>query len=174
MALKHHVTTDSTRNRPDQYKGERWKIGEVANRTGIGIETLRYYEKLGLLGKPARSSSGYRLYDSQIIERLDFIKRAQMLGFTLNEIGRIIAERQHGHSPCADVRTIVRQRLQEVDEKLKQLRRYRNELASALAQWDQIGEKEGHICGLIEESQIDHSLVDKHTTIQPISKKRGK
>src|SRR5687768_13450794 len=103
------------------------KIGEVSKRSGIGIETLRFYERSGLLDKPNRTISGYRMYDASVIERLDFIKRAQVLGFSLTEIKQIIIEKRTGHSPCAEVREIVRLRLQELDERMKEMRRYRNE-----------------------------------------------
>lgn len=104
------------------------KIGEVAKRTGIGVETLRFYERSGLLSRPARTEGGYRLYDSEALDTLEFIKRAQTLGFTLDEIKRIIAESQAGQSPCDEVREIVRQRLAELDERLEQMQRYRDAL----------------------------------------------
>lgn len=132
------------------------KIGEVAKATGIGIETLRFYEKSGLLDRPSRTESGYRLYDHGVLERLDFIKRAQMLGFSLDEIKRVIAEKRAGQSPCAEVREIVRHRLAELDERMREMKRYRKELASALAEWDEVGDVPGHICGLIEGSHINH------------------
>ncbi len=62
------------------------KIGEVAKLSGIGIEALRFFERSGLLGRPGRTQSGYRLYEREVLERLDFIKRAQVLGFSLDEI----------------------------------------------------------------------------------------
>ena len=89
------------------------RVGEVARRSGVGIETLRFYERSGLLDRPARTESGYRLYGEDVLERLDFIKRAQTLGFTLDEIKRVIAEKRAGQTPCAEVREIVRRRLQE-------------------------------------------------------------
>jgi len=133
------------------------KIGEVSKRSGVGVETLRFYERLGLLGHPSRTSSGYRLYDDATLERLDFIKRAQVLGFSLAEIAQIIAHKHAGQSPCADVREIVRARLRELDERMKEMQRYRKELAAALAEWEQVGDKEGHICGLIEGTTLKHA-----------------
>ena len=130
------------------------KIGEVAKLSGIGIETLRFYERSGLLGRPDRTQSGYRLYDREVLERLEFIKRAQVLGFSLDEIKQIISEKEAGESPCEAVRDIVRTRLQELDEHMRQMRRYRNELAVTLAEWDKSGPVKGHICGLIEEAKI--------------------
>ncbi|MGH9966779.1 MAG: MerR family DNA-binding protein [Pyrinomonadaceae bacterium] len=134
------------------------KIGEVAKISGIGVEALRFYERSGLLGRPARTESGYRMYDPEVLERLDFIKRAQLLGFALDEIKQIIAEKQTGESPCGAVRNIVRARLNELDERMREMRRYRRELAITLAEWDKTGAVEGHICGLIEGSNLKHHL----------------
>jgi len=136
--------------------GTSLKIGEVSKRSGVGIEALRFYERSGLLGRPARTMSGYRLYDAEVLDRLDFIKRAQLLGFSLNEIAAIIAEKGAGQSPCSAVREIVRQRLGELDERMREMRRYRNELAATLSKWDKAGETKGHICGLIEGTSIEH------------------
>jgi DNA-binding transcriptional MerR regulator len=144
-----------------QGKGARLKIGEVSKLSGVGIEALRFYERSGLLGRPVRSESGYRMYDEEVLERLSFIKRAQVLGFSLDEIKQIIAEKRAGQSPCADVREIVRQRLQELDERMREMRRYRNELAQALREWDEVGDKDGHICGLIEGTHIEHRMDGK-------------
>ena len=133
----------------------RLKIGEVSRRAEVGIETLRYYERLGLLGSPRRTESGYRLYGESIFGRLDFIRKAQAMGFTLEEIARIIQESETGRSPCAEVRRIARRKLEELDLRLKQLRQYRNELARTLTEWERKGSAAGKICGLIEESHID-------------------
>lgn len=114
------------------------KIGEVAQASGIGIEALRFYERSGLLGKPVRSASGYRLYDEGVLQRLAFIKKAQTLGFSLDEIGRIISDARSGASPCDDVREIVRRRLAELDERMREMKRYRKELAGTLEEWDKL------------------------------------
>ena len=132
------------------------KIGQVSRRSEVGIETLRYYERLGLLGSPRRSQAGYRLYSAAIFARLDFIRKAQAMGFTLEEIARIIQESETGRSPCADVRRIARGKLDDLDRRLKQLRLYRNELARTITEWDRKGSSAGKICGLIEESHIAH------------------
>ena len=134
------------------------KIGEVAKESGVGIEALRFYERSGLLGRPARTQSGYRMYDPEVLERLDFIKRAQVLGFSLDEIRQIITEKAGGQSPCEAVRGIVRQRLGELDEHMKEMRRYRNELGRMLTEWDKVRTRKGHICGLIEGSNLKHQL----------------
>ena len=130
------------------------RIGEVAERSGVGVETLRFYERRGLLGRPLRTPAGYRLYDRAALERLAFIKRAQAIGFSLDEIGEILAESTGGRSPCRRVRELARRKLVELDARLRELRRHRNELAATLQDWDERGEEEGHICGLIEHSTM--------------------
>jgi DNA-binding transcriptional MerR regulator len=133
------------------------KIGDVAKQSGIGIEALRFYERSGLLGRPGRTQSGYRVYDEAVLQRLDFIKRAQVLGFSLDEIKRIIADKQAGRSPCREVREIVRHRLEELDERMKEMRRYRKELGAAFTHWEETGQLDGHVCGLIEATDIENS-----------------
>ena len=133
------------------------KIGEVSKRSGIGIEALRFYEKGGLLDRPSRTYSGYRVYGEEVLERLEFIKRAQALGFSLDEIRRIIDDARRGESPCDEVREIVRRRMEELDERLRELHRYRKELKSTLEEWDKVGRAPGHICGLIEGSHVGHA-----------------
>jgi MerR family transcriptional regulator, copper efflux regulator len=133
------------------------KIGEVSKQSGIGIEALRFYERSGLLGKPIRSQSGYRLYDEGVLERLAFIKKAQTLGFSLDEIKRIIQDAQSGSIPCDEVREIVRRRLEELDERMREMQRYRDELSQTIEEWDEVGRAPGHICGLIEATDMESS-----------------
>lgn len=133
-----------------------YKIGEVAKLSGVGIETLRFYEKSGLLDRPARTASGYRVYDASIIDRLAFIKKAQVLGFTLDEIRELISHKRAGESPCGHVRAKVKSRLGELDERIRQMTLYRDELAAELKQWEKKGEAAGHVCGLIEGSHVEH------------------
>jgi MerR family copper efflux transcriptional regulator len=151
---------DASVSRRDTGARPKWlKIGEVAKRSGVGIETLRFYERQGLVGRPARTESGYRLYDESVVEQLEFIRQAQTLGFSLAEIARIISESRAGHSPCAEVREIVRARLAELAERLAELKRYRKELAATLAEWDEKGDTPGHVCGLIEGSHLEGTPV---------------
>ncbi len=146
---------------PETNSGKRLKIGEVSRLSGIGIEALRFYEKSGLLNCPGRTYSGYRLYDESVLTRLDFIKKAQVLGFSLNEIKQLIDHKSRGENPCAEVREIVKTRLEELDERIRQTLLYRKELAAALEEWEETGEAEGHVCGLIENSRIEHGLKHK-------------
>ncbi len=110
------------------------------------------------------------MYDAEVLVRLAFIKRAQVLGFSLDEIKQIISEKQAGQSPCAEVRAVVRVRLNELDERMREMRRYRKDLVTTLAEWEKAGDVEGHICGLIEGSEIRHKL----SGAQGIRKKKQK
>jgi DNA-binding transcriptional MerR regulator len=135
--------------------GRELRIGEVASGSGVGVETLRFYERRGLLGRPARTESGYRVYDESVLEQLAFIKRAQAIGFSLEEIAHFIAERAGGRLPCREVRELARRKLAELDQRLKELRRYREDLARTLRDWDERGDEVGgNVCGLIEGSTI--------------------
>ena len=135
-------------------RGPLLRIGEVAARTGLSVEALRFYERRGLLGRPARTESGYRAYDQAVLERLAFIKRAQAIGFSLAEITEILTMRAAGQPPCHHVRGLARRKLAELDERLRALRHYRKELAELLRDWDERGNAEGEFCGLIEHSNL--------------------
>lgn len=141
--------------------GRRLKIGEVARLSGVGIEALRFYEKGGLLDKPSRTYGGYRVYGPEVLDRLTFINRAQSLGFSLGEIKQVIEDARRGESPCDEVREIVSRRLAELDERLRELRRYRKELAETLEEWNRKGRAPGHICGLIEGAHVEHAVNEK-------------
>lgn len=147
------------------------KIGEVSKRSGVGIEALRFYERGGLLDSPSRTFSGYRVYGEEVLERLEFIKRAQALGFSLDEIRQIVDDARKGQSPCDEVREIVRRRMEELDERLRELHRYRKELKSTLEEWDKVGRAPGHICGLIEGSEVGHA---HHHKAEGLKRTRGK
>lgn len=126
------------------------KIGEIARESGVGVEALRFYESRGLIEPATRTESGYRLYDADVFRRLNFIKKAQSIGFTLDEIAQIIADSAHGHSPCADVRRLAAEKLAALEERIRQLQRYRRELRETVDAWDLQGEAKGEVCGLIE------------------------
>jgi DNA-binding transcriptional MerR regulator len=140
------------------FGGEGLKIGEVSKRSGVGIEALRFYEKSGLLDRPRRTESGYRVYDDSVLDRLAFIKKAQVLGFTLDEIRELIAHKRRGENPCGEVRSIVKGRLKDLDERIAQMTQYRDELSAALKEWEKTKERAGHVCGLIETSHIEHPV----------------
>jgi MerR family mercuric resistance operon transcriptional regulator len=99
-------------------------IGQVARRAGIGIETVRFYEREGLLNRPARSpSSGYRLYDEGSIATVQFILRAKELGFTLHEIKELLSLRVDPGTSCADVKARAEVKIADIEAKIGTLRR---------------------------------------------------
>jgi DNA-binding transcriptional MerR regulator len=130
------------------------KVGAVAKAAGVGVQTLHYYERLGLLRKPQRSAANYRLYSSEVIRRVQFIKKAQALGLTLEETKQILDLKEHGRAPCGKVAELGEKHLQEIDMRLGRLRKYRRALAQALNEWRQenVSEREcaGEFCDLIE------------------------
>ena len=137
------VTAPSPKSKP-------FRIGEVARRSGVGIDALRFYEKHGLIDPVGRTESGYRLYDGNVFERLSFIKKAQSVGFRLEEIARIIEESAAGKRPCKDVRRLAAEKLADLEQRIKELQRYRRELKETIAAWEHEGERDGYVCGLIE------------------------
>lgn len=120
-------------------RGKPLKTAEVCRRAGIGKETLRFYERSGILGKPARTASGYRMYDEDVLERLAFIKRAQKIGFSLGEIRHIIEEAGTGDPPCGELREILLRRLSELESHLREMEGYRRDLAAMLHEWEGSG-----------------------------------
>jgi DNA-binding transcriptional MerR regulator len=119
-------------------------IGDVAERAGVPAATIRYYESIGVLKPPPRSPSGYRRYSEQTIEELRFVKKAQALGFSLEELTEILELSRSGKVPCSQVLSLGRQHLAAVDERLRQLQTFRDQLASELAKWDE--QKTGVTC----------------------------
>src|SRR5690349_3283413 len=103
------------------------RIGELARRAGVNVETLRYYERRGLLAEPPRGTNGHRDYDEQTLRFVKAVKEAQRLGFTLEEIAEH-ARLTHTGRPHEAVRTRVAQKLDEIDERIASLRRVREEL----------------------------------------------
>jgi MerR family transcriptional regulator, copper efflux regulator len=130
------------------------KVGMVAKAAGVGVQTLHYYERLGLLPKPQRSTANYRLYSSDAIRRVKFIKKAQALGLTLEETRQILDLKDHGREPCLRVAELGEKHLQEIDARLAQLRAYRRALAQAVSAWPKKNlsarKCAGEFCDLIE------------------------
>ncbi|MEE9355763.1 MAG: MerR family transcriptional regulator [Methylococcaceae bacterium] len=100
-------------------------IGKLAKQSGVTIETIRYYQRKELLMEPAKPATGYRQYPSDAIARIQFIKRAQQSGFTLQEISELLLL-DSGH--CEDIRKIAEQKRQQIDNQLKDLTALRNVL----------------------------------------------
>lgn len=111
-------------------------IGEVADRTGLTAPTIRYYESIGLVKPPARSDAGYRRYSQTTVEELQFIKKAQALGFSLDEIAEILKLSRSGRRPCEHVLDLARRHLAALEERIRQLERFRAQLAGEIGKWD--------------------------------------
>lgn len=108
-------------------------IGEVAKEAGVGVETVRFYEREGLVPEPGRRPSGYRQYPPDTVRRIRFVQRAKELGFTLREIRELLSLRVTAGKKCADVRKLAHEKLAEVDAKLTELQRMRAALAQLAA-----------------------------------------
>src|SRR5713226_2298035 len=111
------------------------KIGELAEEVGMSVPAVRFYERSGLLPKPSRTGSGYRVYGPSDIRRVQLIRRAKTLGFSLEEIKRILRLREQGSCPCGEVMSMLEHHLKNTDAQIQHLRRFRGELAKTLEEW---------------------------------------
>jgi MerR family copper efflux transcriptional regulator len=107
---------------------ETLSIGQVAKRAGVGVETVRFYEREGLLEEPPRRASGYRQYSEEVVTRLRFIRRAQQLGFSLKEISELLLLRVDAQTSCEEVKQRTEAKLAEVERKMVELQRMRQAL----------------------------------------------
>jgi DNA-binding transcriptional MerR regulator len=112
------------------------RIGELARRAGVSPDTIRHYERRGVLGEPDRASNGYREYRENTLERILAVRGALRVGFTLKELGAIARERARGGTPCRRVRDLAGQKLAGVEARLVELAGVRDELRRLLAEWD--------------------------------------
>jgi DNA-binding transcriptional MerR regulator len=112
------------------------RSGEVARRAGVSADTLRHYERRGLLGKPRRLANGYRAYPPETLDRVLLIQRALGVGFTLDELAGLLRARDRGHPPCREVRTLAERKLRDVDRQLEELAEFRKILDGILRDWD--------------------------------------
>jgi len=104
-------------------------VGRVAQLAEVGVPTLRFYERAGLLPKPSRNASNYRLYDDEAVQRVRFIRRAQQLGFTLNEVKELLGLRVAATTSCADVRQRAEAKVLDVQARIRSLQRMNRALA---------------------------------------------
>jgi MerR family mercuric resistance operon transcriptional regulator len=108
-------------------------IGALSGRTGTSVETIRYYERAGLLPEPARSPGGYRLYGTEHLKRLVFIRRARALGFSIDEVRTLLRLADERRRPCAEVRVVAEAHLEEVHAKIADLRAMERVLTDTVA-----------------------------------------
>lgn len=108
------------------------RIGQVARKTGLTVDAIRFYERAGLLPRPMRTSGGYRLYNPPAVADLEFIQKAQQLGFSLNEIRELFSIQRHPAEVCAHVRDLIAQKLETVRSKIAELQTLEVGLVDAL------------------------------------------
>jgi DNA-binding transcriptional MerR regulator len=130
------------------------KIGELAAQTQVAVATIRYYETLGLLAPTTRADSGYRYYDDEAVQRLQFIKKAQSLQFSLSEIQQILKVRYQGCPACPVVRELLDRKIDHLNEQICLMQSLKGELETYRTRWadrplDDPDSRE--LCSLIEE-----------------------
>lgn len=132
------------------------KVGEVAKQAGVRLHTIHYYERRGLLPKPPRTSSNYRAFSPDAVRRIRFIKQAQQLGFTLDEIKELLSLRARPQTRCAEVYRRTEAKLVDIDERIVALRALREALAGLLAQC--VGEEPLTACPILDAMESTASL----------------
>ncbi|MBD2507440.1 MULTISPECIES: heavy metal-responsive transcriptional regulator [unclassified Nostoc] len=126
-------------------------IGQVTDISGIPIRTIRYYESLGLIKSSRRTEGGFRQFSMDVLTRLAFIKRAQNLGLSLEEIGNILQVYDQGQAPCGEIKEKLQDKLLQIDRQIDQLLTLRSEIKGLLSGWKNIGDQyEDTICPIIQ------------------------
>jgi MerR family mercuric resistance operon transcriptional regulator len=117
-------------------KGSALTSGQLADLAGVSRDTLRHYERKGVLTRPLRGQNGYRQYPSEALQRVQLVRRALSVGFTLDELARVLKVRDAGGAPCEEVRRIASQKLVDVQEQLRELTSLRDDLQNILREWN--------------------------------------
>jgi DNA-binding transcriptional MerR regulator len=131
------------------------QIATLAKHGVVTVQTVRFYERRGLLRDPQRKESGYRVYGEEDLRRLRFIRQAKSLGFSLDEIRQFLRMREQGLCPCTDVIKIGERHLRDVEVQIARLTSFRNELHRAVRKWKKSGKQKieaGAFCALIERT----------------------
>jgi len=131
------------------------RIGEIARQAGVSPDTIRHYERVGVLPHPPRTMAGYRRFPGEAIERVRLVRRALAIGFTLAELARILKVRDAGGAPCKAVHVLARKKLQSLKEQIADLIRLRSQMESVLRSWDRklAHASRGKRAGLLESLQ---------------------
>lgn len=144
------------------------RVNELATKTGVTPDTVRYYTRIGLLTPTKNSENGYKNYNTADEQRLHFIIKARHLGFSIVEIQEIIKLSATGSSPCCRVREIVKKRLYEAEKTIEELQQLHQRMKRAADTWDDMpdGEPDGDsVCNLIEmweDVELGQSSIDKY------------
>lgn len=128
-------------------------IGQISSQCRIPVKTIRYYEDLDLIQSSGRTEGGFRQFSSDVFPRLAFIKRAQSLGLSLQEIAEILKVYDQGQLPCGEIKKRLEDKLLEIDRRVKQLQILQTELKGLLSGWESFPvEQNGTICPIIQSS----------------------
>jgi DNA-binding transcriptional MerR regulator len=157
------------------------RSGELAAAASVSPDTLRHYERAGLLPAPKRLRNGYRAYTPDTLETVRLIRRALAIGFTLAEIAVFLKERRSGSPPCKRVHALAAERLAETERRIESLTRFRNEFRRVLEEWSErlAGTPDGSAARLLESLTSHPELIDIHLHEHRFihkgrSKRRGK
>ncbi len=126
------------------------RIGELSGQTGVSTKTIRYYEDIGLVPAPARTSSGYRDYDGDAQRRLALIRAAQSVGLSLGEIREVLAFRDRGQAPCSHVAQLIQRHAEDLSERIAALEAMRRDLERLARRAKANGGGDGAFCHIIE------------------------
>ena len=128
------------------------RIGELASAANVTTDAVRYYERLKILPRPGRTRAGYRMYSEEDVERLRFIKQAQSLGLSLDEVKELLPGRGAGLSECQRVRDLLAAKLAELKTKISEMRRFKKTLSTYLGQCEEaLAGKRGDCCPVLFE-----------------------
>lgn len=137
-----------------------YRIGELSRESAVNLETIRYYERIGLLQPPARNASGYRTYQADAVRRLSFIRRGRELGFSIEQLRTLLELADHPHSPCAEADQLARTHLQQVDARIADLQQMRNVLQNLVGCSSDSAEH----CRLLETLDKRACCIEANTT----------
>ena len=146
-------------------------IGQVASHAGVGVETVRFYERTGLLDEPPRRASGYRQYAPDVVRRIQFIQRAKVLGFSLKEISELLSLRVDPETTCDTVKQRAEAKLADIEAKLRDLRRMQKALAHLVAAerpitFTAVAQEAGLARATLYRNPSLRALVDEHRARQ--------
>ncbi len=143
------------------------RSGELARLAGVSADTLRHYERQGLMASPRRSSNGYREYPASALDRVRLIRSALAVGFTLDELARILKVREQGGAPCRQVRQLAAAKLAEVETLLREVTAIRDALRKLLRDWDKklATTRESERAGLLEALAAGSSITGENQSL---------
>ena len=145
--------------------------GDVAKQLGVGVQTLHYYEREGLIPTPKRTEAGYRLYTPELIERVAFVRKAQALGLPLEEVKEILRLAEQGTCPCGHVRHALVGKLADVDRRVRELRTFRRDLSTFIDRSVSLGATAGgaRFCSIVERAAM---LRGDPSEVTPLARRR--